>query len=79
MGTVETVGHWWNGRWGRLARRDVWLKRDTATGQWWAEARQGDGDSKVWRSKPGSEDVAREELTMLQLRGSTDWRDLSGL
>jgi hypothetical protein len=44
---VELVQRWWNGRFGRLARRDVWLERDTT---WRVRARQGDGDSpiKTW-------------------------------
>jgi hypothetical protein len=24
---VELVAHWWNGQWGTLNRRDVWLER----------------------------------------------------
>lgn len=72
---MVTVEWWWNGRWGRLARRDIWLKNDGAL--WWAEARKGDGDAKVWRSRPGDEGAAREEVTMLLLRGGTDWKNLS--
>jgi hypothetical protein len=38
---MDLVGRWWNGRWGRLARRDVWLRRRTV---WEVEARQGEND-----------------------------------
>jgi hypothetical protein len=41
---VDLIERWWNGRWGRLARRDIWLKRSTT---WRLEARQGDGDSDI--------------------------------
>jgi hypothetical protein len=39
---VEVVGRWWNGIWGRLARRDIWLIRQT---RWLVRARQGDAES----------------------------------
>jgi hypothetical protein len=38
----ELVERWWNGRFGRLARRDVWLYRSTT---WRVESREGDADS----------------------------------
>jgi hypothetical protein len=42
--------HWWNGKWGRLARRDVLLYLDDETEKWAVEAREGgvDGDSRWW-------------------------------
>lgn len=24
---MELIGHWWNGQWGTLGRRDVWLEQ----------------------------------------------------
>lgn len=39
----RTVGRWWNGRWSRLLRRDVWLKTNGTL--WRVEIREGDGDS----------------------------------
>jgi hypothetical protein len=47
--------HWWNGKWGRLARRDVLLYHDDESGRLSVEAREGgaDGDSLGW-------DLARE-------------------
>ena len=47
--------HWWNGKWGRLARRDVLLYEDDETGRWSVEARDGgvEGKSRWW-------DLARE-------------------
>jgi hypothetical protein len=42
--------HWWNGKWGRLARRDVLLYLDDVTQKWTVEAREGgvEGDSRWW-------------------------------
>jgi hypothetical protein len=39
----ELVERWWNGRFGRLARRDLWLYRSTT---WRVESREGDADSR---------------------------------
>nr|WP_230540580.1 hypothetical protein [Salinispora arenicola] len=38
----ESVRQWWNGIWGRLARRDVWLVRQT---RWKVIARAGDTET----------------------------------
>lgn len=75
--TVETVGRWWNGRWGTMARRDVWLKRDRD--QWWVEARKGDGDAQVWRRQYADEASARQLVEELLARGADEWKDLSDL
>jgi hypothetical protein len=42
--------HWWNGKWGRLARRDVLLYLDDETQKWSVEAREGgvEGHSRWW-------------------------------
>lgn len=42
--------HWWNGKWGRLARRDVLLYQDDKTSRWSVEARDGgvEGERRVW-------------------------------
>jgi hypothetical protein len=42
MRAGELVERWWNGRFGRLARRDVWLYRSTT---WRVGSREGDADS----------------------------------
>ena len=72
---VETRGRWWNGRYGRLARRDVWLKSDGAA--WRVEARDGDGDARVWGRNYPDETAARAMVAELLARGSDEWRDLS--
>jgi len=39
---VEDVDWWWNGTWGRLVRRDVYLRRDGE--HWEVELREGGSD-----------------------------------
>jgi hypothetical protein len=39
VGVMDLVGRWWNGQYGRLARRDTWLTSDGRT--WHVRARQG--------------------------------------
>jgi hypothetical protein len=48
LGDVQLVQRWWNGRFGRLARRDIWLEQDTT---WQVRSRKGDGASPAttWR------------------------------
>jgi hypothetical protein len=41
------------------------------------EARDGDGDSRVWGRNYSDEASARAMLAELLGRGSDDWRDLS--
>jgi hypothetical protein len=70
---VEQVSRWWNGNFGRLGRRDVYLRRGTL---WEVEAREGgaEGRSKVFRFD--TEDEAMDFLNRC-LEGPGDWRQLS--
>jgi hypothetical protein len=45
---MRAVRHWWNGSWGRLSRRDVYVRTDGK--RWEVEARLGgaEGRSTVW-------------------------------
>ena len=71
------VGRWWNGSFGRLTRRDIWLRTDGRT--WRVEARGGDGDSPVWRRDHPDEASARAEIAAMMSRtgGPEAWRDLT--
>jgi hypothetical protein len=70
---VEQRRHWWNGRWGRLARRDVFLRVDGDV--WWVEERAGgqEGSSRRWEF--GDEDQALDVVRAL-LAGGDGWREL---
>ena len=71
---MELVKRWWNGRYGRIARRDIWLERDTT---WHVRARQGDGDSpsKTWTFP----DQAQADALVQQLLDTApdDWKDIT--
>jgi hypothetical protein len=71
---VEQRKHWWNGKWGRLARRDVFLRIDGD--EWHIEQRAGgaEGVSRFYRFD--SEEVAYDAVRSL-LTGPDEWRELS--
>jgi hypothetical protein len=73
----RVVKHWWNGNWGRLARRDVYLRAD-ADRRWVVEARTGGAEGRSrWQ-------VVKDERAALALAqrwldlGGSCWRDVSG-
>jgi hypothetical protein len=70
---VERRKHWWNGIWGRLARRDVYLFEDG--GRWLVEARQGGADGQGRWSEHPDEDAALDRVRAL-LTGPGRWREL---
>ncbi|MEU8014599.1 hypothetical protein AB0B74_01390 [Micromonospora parva] len=72
----ELEGRWWNGVWGRLARRDVWLAREV---RWHVTARAGDSETgKVLRWKFDTEDEARQMVQRLVQADGGKWREQSG-
>jgi hypothetical protein len=72
---VERRKHYWNNRWGRLARRDILVYEDAGTLT--VEAREGGADGKSRRFELPSEDLAldcvRDLITASQVDG---WREL---
>ncbi|MEU5943552.1 hypothetical protein ABZ807_31310 [Micromonospora sp. NPDC047548] len=71
----EQVSQWWNGSWGRLTRRDVWLSREV---RWHIVARFGDTETgKILRWEFATEDEARSMVQRL-LRAECS-RELSDL
>ena len=71
---VERRKHWWNGTWGRLARRDVLLWEDG--GRWLVEARRGGAEGRSRWFEYGDEDAATECVRGL-LADSPHWRELN--
>ncbi|MCW3815828.1 hypothetical protein ONA91_15390 [Micromonospora sp. DR5-3] len=70
----EVARRWWNGVWGRLARRDVWLVRET---RWKVIGRAGDTETgKVLRWEFETEPEAMLMVDRL-LRAETagQWRE----
>jgi hypothetical protein len=70
------IEHWWNGNFGRLARRDVWLWRSPAE-VWTVEICDGGVDSgrRAEWSYPTEHD-ARRQLARCLNTGGADWKDL---
>lgn len=68
---VEQRKHWWNGKWGRIARRDVLLYEDG--GQWWVQARDGGADGRSRWLDYGDEDTAMNSVRAL-MTGGDRWR-----
>jgi hypothetical protein len=68
---VEAGRHFWNGRWGRLARHGA-LREDAGRGQ--VEDRRGGAEGKSGRFEYDNEDAAVERIRMLMTDG---WREIS--
>lgn len=71
---MEQRKHWWNGKWGRLARRDVFLRADAD--RWFVEERAGGAEGVSRFHEFDSEDAAYEAVRGL-LVGPDPWRELS--
>jgi hypothetical protein len=73
----DVVNRWWNGQWGRMGRRDVWLRR---TARWRVEARQGgadEGTTQRWDFE--DEASARDFVQTLLTTGGSGWRDITDI
>lgn len=71
---MEQRKHWWNGKWGRLARRDVFLRTDGDT--WHVEQRAGGAEGVSHFYEFDSEDAGYDAVRDL-LVGPDEWRELS--
>ena len=71
---MEIIGRWWNGVWGKLARRDIWLGRQT---RWHVVARSGDAETgRVLRWDFTTEAEARAMVKRLTSPvGPGQWRE----
>jgi hypothetical protein len=72
---MERRKHWWNSRWGRLSRRDVFVYEDG--GQWLIEAREGGADGRSRWLECADEDAALDMVRDL-MAGTDGWRELPG-
>jgi hypothetical protein len=70
---MEKRKHYWNGRWGRLARHDVLLFEDA--GRWSVEHRIGGTEGRSAWAEFDDEDAALDHVRDL-LAGTDDWREL---
>ena len=70
---MEKRTHYWNGRWGRLARHDVLVFEDA--GIWRVEHRVGGAEGRSHWSEFTDENAALDRLRDL-LGRSDGWREL---
>jgi hypothetical protein len=71
---VEKRKHYWNGRWGRLARHDILLFEDA--GFWRVEDRVGGADGRSRWAEFEHEDGALDRVRDL-VAGTDDWQELT--
>jgi hypothetical protein len=71
---MEQRKHWWNGKWGRLGREDIFLRVDGD--RWHVERRTGGAEGVSRYIEFDSEDDAYEAIRGL-LTGPDQWRELS--
>ena len=75
---------WWNGRWGRLARREVFLKSadgqwtdgERADGDWVVELRRGGEGGRTRTRTFGSETEALDWIENAVLEADGGWRQV---
>lgn len=70
---METRRRWWNGRFGKLARRDIFIRVDGD--MWLVELREGGGEGRSRFLDADDEDGALEVARDLMI-GSDGWREL---
>jgi len=59
---IEVLEHWWNGSWGTMTRRDVWLEADDAGPLLRVRWRGGD-----WRDRDGIFDTTEPRVAVVVL------------
>ena len=74
---MDLVGRWWNSRWGRLARMDIWLYRDGT--QFLVRARKGDSEGPVQTWTYACEPDARVMVQQLIDTGGEGWKEITEL
>lgn len=62
---MRLVEHWWNGNWGHLFRRDIWLRTDGTV--WRVEVRRG--EAEVFRDYDAEDDARAQVAELLRERG----------
>lgn len=71
---MQLVTHWWNGTWGTMTRRDVWLEQ-LDDGRFQVRWRGGD-----WRDRDGRYITRSPKVAVAAVRAllstGTGWREL---
>jgi hypothetical protein len=69
------VRHWWNAKWGRLVRRDLYVRTDGR--RWEVEARIGGAEGRSRRQVCHNEDEALALARRWLALGGSDWTDVT--
>jgi len=81
LGRVELVARWWNRRWGRHTRRDIWLYRDRDA--WHVRAREGGAEAAELTWPPFADEWAArawvDRLIAASPDSRDDWKDITRL
>jgi hypothetical protein len=66
---------WWNGKWGRLARRDVIIHHEE---KWYVEAREGgpEGRSKFYPANDADDALSQAER-FIKTPDGAKWREMT--
>jgi hypothetical protein len=73
---MELVGRWWNGRWNRRTRRDIWLSRREG---WHVRAREGNSESSRELSWDFDDEAEARRMVERLIKADTtgDWREIT--
>ena len=72
---MERRKHYWNSKWGRLARMDILVSEDA--GHWWVEAREGGADGKSrWFELPNEDLMTDCVRDLIAVSGFEEWKEL---
>jgi hypothetical protein len=71
----RVIHHWWNGTWGRMSRRDVYIRTDDDTFE--VEVRLGGSEGRRWRRECPTLQAATDEAAR-HLADDQHWRDIAG-
>lgn len=74
VGMGKTYKWWWNGRWGRIARRDIKIYTDG--GRWWLEDGRGGVEGTVRAVNDLDEAAAIHYATTL-MEDSDGWQEMT--
>ncbi|MFU8851122.1 hypothetical protein ACNAW0_09085 [Micromonospora sp. SL1-18] len=72
---MEVRGRWWNGSWGRMARRDIWLLSDRRL--WRVRGRLGGDEGQEVSYDFPDEASARSMVDRMMKTSTGTWRDLT--
>ncbi|RZU75867.1 hypothetical protein EV384_4439 [Micromonospora kangleipakensis] len=72
---MEVKGRWWNGNWGRIARRDIWLLSDGH--RWRVRGRLGGDGGREVAYEFDDEQQARAMVNRMMETSAGAWRDLT--